>query len=51
MLVEGFPEFDYPFVDYDVPKDPWVDAVLGKTSSRMSIATWGVWILRPRTDG
>lgn len=20
----GFPEFDYPFVDYDVPDDPWV---------------------------
>lgn len=24
---EGFPEFDYPFVDYDVPEDPFVAEV------------------------
>ena len=27
---EGYPEFDYPFVDYDIPLDPWVHAVLGQ---------------------
>jgi hypothetical protein len=25
--VAGYPEFDYPFVDFDVPDDAWVDAV------------------------
>lgn len=27
--IDGYPEFDYPFVDHDIPDDPWVAALDG----------------------
>ena len=26
--IDGYPEYDYPFVDHDIPQDPWVAAAV-----------------------
>ena len=38
--VDGYPEFDYPFVEYDTPQDPFVaEVALMTVGSRMRVDT------------
>ncbi|HHO53495.1 MAG TPA: radical SAM protein [Deltaproteobacteria bacterium] len=46
--IEGYPEYDYPFVDHDRPEDPWVDDLDGTFFTDAGLYTGALVALRAR---